>query len=367
MFSRFHRSAEARRKPAAYPVWSQHHVEERPLWRLLAAACLLCTLATAQLPFITINEINCDTPGTDMLEFIEIYTIPSQSLVGYTVVWFNGSTGVDRAYFAMDLTGTSDVNGFYLMGNTGVTPVPSQTWANNILQNGQDGIGLYWNAPAASWTTAGAGATPVATPPVGAVLTDALVYGTDDPAAAVLLANLLPGSPQINEGANGTQTAGDLSIGRCLDGTPNALDVSTFQQMPPTPGTFNTCVPAFRISITQTCPGPITISVVGAQPFHDLYNLIALTCSSPTGSGPLFGINADLAAGSPLTAFTYPAGTDPFHVVADAAGAYTLVVPTSGLCPSTFQISVEAVCVEALGLGFTRVTSQTTGCVLLNF
>ena len=333
-----------------------------PLGRLLAAACLLSTLSVAQLPFITINEINCDTPAADVLEFIEIYTIPNVSLAGYTLVFFNGAG--DTSYFAMDLTGTADANGFYLVGNPLVVPAPNQTFAPGsagALQNGADGVALYFGAAAAAFPNG----TPAVMPPVGAVLTDALVYGTADTADAGLLSALLPGQPQIDEGTNANTN--DVSIGRCLDGTPNALDVTTFQQMPPSPGTFNTCIPAFRISITQTCPGPITISVVGAQPFYDLYNLIALTCSSPTGSGPLFGINADLAAGSPLTAFTYPAGTDPFHVVADAAGAYTLVVPTSGLCPSTFQISVEAVCVEALGLGFTRVTSQTTGCVLLNF
>lgn len=333
-----------------------------PLGRLLAALCLVSTLSVAQLSFITINELNCDTPGTDALEFVEIFANPNQPLAGYTLVFFNGAGTADASYYAVNLTGSTDANGFYLVGNTGVSPTPSLTWPNNFLQNGADAVALYFGAPASAFPNG----TSVLTPPVGAVLVDAVVYGQDQSPDAGLLAALLPGQPQILEGTANSQTV-DQSIGRCLDGTPNSLDVTTFQKMPPSPGTFNTCVPAFRISITQTCPGPIVISVVGAQPFYDLYNLIALTCSSPTGSGPLFGINADLAAGSPLTSFTYPAGTDPFHVIADAAGAYTLSVPTSGACPSPVQFTVEAICVEAQGLGFTRVTSQTTGCVLLNF
>jgi hypothetical protein len=333
--------------------------------RAALAAVAFATLAHAQLPFIVINEMNCDTPGTDTLEFVEFFTIPGSSLAGYTLVFFNGATAAGPAYFAMDLTGVADVNGLYVVGNTAVLPAPAQTWADNLLQNGQDGIGLFYGASASAWTTSGAGATSVATPPVGAILVDAVVYGTDDPTAASLLASLLPGFQQINEGASGSQLS-DLSIGRCPDGSPNALDTSTYVQMPPTPGAFNTCIPPFRVEVTQNCPGPITLTVTGATPGYELYNLIALTCSSPAGSGLFFGINSDLAAGSPLIAFTYPLGAAPFHVAADASGQYVFTAGTSGLCPSPFQLTVEVVTFEGIGLGITRVTSQTSGCVILD-
>ena len=330
--------------------------------RLVLAVCMLSGLAAAQLPYLVINESDSNTPGADVLEFIEFYDIVgSQSLVGYTIVFFNGAG--DTSYHAIDLTGSTDINGFYLIGNPGVTPAPAQTFApgnQGLLQNGADAIALYYGVTA----TAFPNGTPVATPPVGAVLIDAVVYGGNNPADAGLLAALLPGQQQIDEGGSGV---GDVkSVGRCTDGAPNPLDVSLFQQMSPTPGTFNSCIPPFRITIDQVCPGPINLSITGAQPGYELYTLMALTCSAPTGSGILFGINADSAAGQPLISFIQPLGTAPFHVLADASGNYTLTVGTSGLCPSPVHFNLEAVVVEAIGLGITRVTPLTSGCVVID-
>ncbi|HYC76446.1 MAG TPA: hypothetical protein VEI02_02355 [Planctomycetota bacterium] len=330
-----------------------------PFFRAFAVLALVAATSVAQLGFITINELDSDTPGTDALEFVEFYTgIGNQSLAGYTVVFYNGAN--NQSYFAMDLTGTSDANGFYVIGNAGVVPAPSQTFNGNLLQNGQDGVALYFGTSAAAFPNN----TPVATIPPGGVLVDALVYGTNDPSAGVLLAALLPGQQQIDEGDSTVSAA--KSVGRCADGMPNALDVSLFTQMNPTPGTFNSCVAPFRIDITQPCGGPITMTVTGASPNAELFNLIALTCSNPTGSGILFGINADLAAGSPLSQLQFPLGAAPFHVLADATGAYSITIPTSGQCPSPVQIPVEAISLEVVGYALIQVTPQTSGCRLLD-
>ena len=41
---------------------------------------------------IVINELDCDTPSTDILEFIELKSdTPNFPLDGYVVVLFNGS------------------------------------------------------------------------------------------------------------------------------------------------------------------------------------------------------------------------------------------------------------------------------------
>ena len=332
--------------------------------RLVLAVCMLSGLAAAQLPYLVINESDCDTPTlpvNDQLEFIELYDIVGgQSVAGYTLVFFNGNG--DISYSAIDLAGSTDVNGFFVIGNPLVTPTPAQTFAPNLLQNGADAVALYFGLgiSAASFPTG----TPAATPPAGAILIDAVVYGTSDAPDAGLLAALLPGQPQIDEGGAGVSDV--KSIGRCSDGAPNPLDVSLFQQMSPTPGTFNSCIPPFRITIDQVCPGPINLSITGAQPGYELYTLMALTCSAPTGSGILFGINADSAAGQPLISFIQPLGTAPFHVLADASGNYTLTVGTSGLCPSPVHFNLEAVVVEAIGLGITRVTPLTSGCVVID-
>lgn len=335
------------------------------LGRVACAAVALAGLSAAQLPYFVINEMDCDTPGSDVLEFIEFYDIVgNQSVAGYTIVFFNGATTNEVAYFAMDLTGTTDANGFYLIGNPLVTPAPAQTFApggSGLLQNGQDAIALYYGAPASAWVL---GTTPASTPPAGAVLIDAVVYGTNDPTDAGLLAALLPGQPQIDEGGTGVSDV--KSIGRCTDGAPNPLDVSLFQKMNPTPGAANQCITPFRITINQQCPGPVFLDITGAQPGYELYTLMALTCSSPTGSGILFGINADSAAGQPLISFLQPLGSAPFHVLADANGEFHMVVPTSGLCPSPVHFFLEAVVVEALGLGITRVTPLTSGCAIID-
>ena len=136
--------------------------------RLIA---LIAVPADAQ---VIINEVDCDTPTlpvNDNLEFIEIYDggLGNTSLVGYCLVFFNGSG--DASYFAMDLTGSTDPAGYYLVGNASVLPTPAQTWPDNFLQNGADAVALYIGSAAMF--------------PNGTAITltgivDAVVYDTSD-------------------------------------------------------------------------------------------------------------------------------------------------------------------------------------------
>ena len=76
---------------------------------------------------IVINELDCDTPGTDDKEFVELLSeTPNFPLDGYVIVFFNGSasvsTGLDRSYLALDLDGyTTDINGLFLIGSNTVS------------------------------------------------------------------------------------------------------------------------------------------------------------------------------------------------------------------------------------------------------
>ena len=49
---------------------------------------------------IVINELDCDTPGVDDKEFLELKSdTPNFSLDGYVVVFFNGSaSGADSSH-----------------------------------------------------------------------------------------------------------------------------------------------------------------------------------------------------------------------------------------------------------------------------
>jgi hypothetical protein len=144
---------------------------------------------------IVINEADADQVGTDANEFVELYGPPGESLTGMVLVFYNGSN--DLSYFSLDLDGQSlDANGFFVAGNAGVTNV-DVTFANDLLQNGQDAVALYF----------GNGTDfPNNTAVTTANLIDALVYDTADPDDPGLLVLLNAGQPQVDEngGGNGT-------------------------------------------------------------------------------------------------------------------------------------------------------------------
>jgi len=109
----------------------------------LAIALLFSQMIFSQ---VVINELDCDTPSTDDMEFVELLTAtPEASLDGYVLVFFNGSnSGGNSSYFALDLDGfVSDVNGLLLIGSNGVSPVPQLLISANTIQNGPDAVALY--------------------------------------------------------------------------------------------------------------------------------------------------------------------------------------------------------------------------------
>ena len=62
---------------------------------------------------VVINEIDCDTPGIDDKEFVELLSSsPNFPLDGYVLVFFNGSdNGGNTSYLALDLDGyATDIN-----------------------------------------------------------------------------------------------------------------------------------------------------------------------------------------------------------------------------------------------------------------
>ncbi len=99
------------------------------IFRIIALSIILSLLigmtetTTAQ---IIINEVDADTPGVDSFEFVELYDggTGNTDLSGLVIVFFNGSD--DASYQAFDLDGFStDANGFFLLGNSAVTPTTS--------------------------------------------------------------------------------------------------------------------------------------------------------------------------------------------------------------------------------------------------
>jgi Endonuclease I/Secretion system C-terminal sorting domain len=172
---------------------------------------VLCFL-TAQIVSsqIVINELDSDTPSTDIIEFIELKSnTPNFPLDGYVVVLFNGSTnGGDSSYFTIDLDGyITDINGLLLIGSTNVSPVPQLLIASNVIQNGADAVAVYLG----SWFDFPDGTLATTTN-----LIDALAYDTSDADDTVLM-GLLGLTEQINENANGDKD--NESIQRNDNGT----------------------------------------------------------------------------------------------------------------------------------------------------
>jgi len=192
----------------------------------LLALILAAGPAAAQAD-VLINEVDADTEGTDLLEFVELYGDPFAALDGLVLVFYNGNG--DVSYNAFDLDGHAlDGNGFFLLGNAGVVPTPTIVFPSNGLQNGADAVALY-----AGDDTDFPNGTPVTT----ANLLDAVVYDTNDGDDPGLLTLLLPGQEQSNEAGGGNQVF--HSNMRCPDGGGGARVSSSIYQFLASPGASN--------------------------------------------------------------------------------------------------------------------------------
>lgn len=175
---------------------------------LLWVGLFMITCLQAQ---VVINEVDSDTPGLDVTEFIELKsTTPYFSLDGYSMVMFNGSSsGLGTlSYYSINLDGlVTDGNGIVLIGNEQVIPSASMLFPQNTIQNGPDAIAIYFQD---------ASNYPIDTPANATNLIDALVYGTGTTQASNLK-TILGVSTQVNENIN--SAAATQSIQRKNDGT----------------------------------------------------------------------------------------------------------------------------------------------------
>ncbi|NNE27507.1 MAG: T9SS type A sorting domain-containing protein [Saprospiraceae bacterium] len=178
---------------------------------VLAAFVMTSTVAISQL---VINELDCDTPGIDDMEFLELLSdTPNFPLDGFVVVFFNGSeNGGNSSYFTVDLDGyVTDVNGLLLIGSNSVKPVPQFLIPQNTIQNGADAVAIYegsdFNFPDGTLATIDN-------------LIDVLIYDTSDGDDEDMI-NIFRAHPdfttiqQINEGPGNNTN----SIQRNIDGT----------------------------------------------------------------------------------------------------------------------------------------------------
>jgi hypothetical protein len=160
---------------------------------------------------LVINEIDPDTPGTDLAEFVEIATglDAEVSLAGYALAFFNGNTDDGDTYAVLELDADTFANGLFLAGQDGVGPGP-QVILEEAIQQGEDAVALYQlRAPVADFpaTFAAAG---------DAGLIDAVIHEANADEDALVLRPLLVDDVVVDEGAT-SEIRVEVSIQRCPD------------------------------------------------------------------------------------------------------------------------------------------------------
>ncbi|MCV6630492.1 MAG: endonuclease, partial [Flavobacteriaceae bacterium] len=172
-------------------------------------------------PDLVINEIDPNTPGTDVAEFVELYDggAGNSSLDGFVLVFYNGSD--DKSYAAYDLDGqTTNADGYFVIGNTGVNGA-TMNFASNGLQNGTDAVALFQGD---------ASDFPNDTALTTDNLVDAVVYGYSNDAALMVL---------LNAGQNRLEDVANESLQRIPNGQGGTRNTAPFQLLTPTPGAAN--------------------------------------------------------------------------------------------------------------------------------
>ena len=173
---------------------------------------------------VVINEVDPDTPGQDVAEFVELFNTTGApvALDGLVLVFFQGSPDAD-SYRAFDLDGeTIPANGYFILC-TDPANVPNCDFSDpaitsNLLRNDEDGVALYLGD---------ADDFPNGTTATTVDLVDAVVYRSNPDAPATELPTLLGTGVVFDEGAT-PQERRVNSIQRFPDGTgPFVADVAT--------------------------------------------------------------------------------------------------------------------------------------------
>lgn len=330
----------------------------------LSMSCLLSPALAAgtAAPDVVINEVDADQVATDSVEFFELTGAGGTSLAGVFAVLYNGSTDVE--YNTFDLSAESiPGDGFFVVGAATVANVdltPGSFPATNAIQNGADGIAL-WFDPSGTLTVTDFDATTPTTGPAIAELVDAVVYDTNDPDDAGLLAGLFITGPQINEDEGGAKDT--ESFGRCPDGG-TALDTNTYATGAPTPGAANDC-PAGNAFSDQGCAlagvtgDPLLVGTgtleVGSS------NMVDLTNAATSATAALFLATASTAVpfkGGTLKPFPFDA-----LIFLTTSGTGTISVPftwPAGFPPAT-EIWVQYGIQDAAGVAGVSLSNAILG------
>ncbi len=271
-----------------------------------------CFLLFLNSPFVSaqvvINELDSDTQGSDVLEFVELKSAtPNFSLNGYVLVFFNaGSTtpyANSASYYAIDLDGyATDINGIATFGKPTVSPTPLTIIPNATIQNGPDVVVLYQDNASSFPTNSLATTTN---------LVDAIAYsgsGTTSPTAMMTTLGI---TVCVNE--NATSNVATHSIQRKNDGT--------YEVKMPTPGMPNDGSGILLNTITVSTS---QLSYIEGESFTILF-----TSSQPIQNQPLV-INFSLINGN--------------FSISDYSGVLSVTLPVGATtAQTTIQITDDTI------------------------
>lgn len=238
-------------------------------------------------PNFMINEVDSDTAGTDVLEFVELYDggVGSAPLDGLVVVFYNGNG--DVSYNAFDLDGFStNAQGYFTLGNSGV-PGVDIVFPGDGVQNGADAVALY---------AANATDFPLNTPITTTNLRDAIVYDTSDADDSGLLVLLNAGQPQVDE--NGSANGTTVSMQRCPNGSGGLRNTSTYSVFSPTSDQGNLCGGTPTATSTATNTGTPTNTATATPTGTPTFTATSTPTASPTP------VNVNYTMGNPSNAVT---------------------------------------------------------------
>ncbi|CAH1262985.1 Hypp2610 [Branchiostoma lanceolatum] len=185
----------------------------------------------SDLPTLVINEINVDMKNKDDAEFVELRGDANSNVSGMLLVFFSGTDG--RSYLTLELEGTTDPDGYFLIGHPNRTPLPDVSLPSRqggIIKELANGIGLYYGSKTHF---------PMRTNVTDRNLLDAVVYTTNRGVTSQrLLDTLTPGQDILVEEYSYLDNDDSLSRCQCCATT---RESSMYVLSPSSPGKVNIC------------------------------------------------------------------------------------------------------------------------------
>ena len=225
----------------------------RPLF-VLAVLCLWVSGSRAQgTPTVFINEIHYDNASTDSGEFIEIAGPAGTSLVGYSIVLYNGNGGAVYDEDALSGTIPNLQNGFGTV---------SLSYPSNGIQNGApDGVALVHNGVLVQFLSYEGSFAAVGGAANGQTATDIGVFEADSSAVgnSLRLIGTGTGYSDFSWAPSAPATPGAVNQGQTF--TDVGGPTISINDVTVTEGNSGTATAAFTVTVSGAHPDGVTFNI----------------------------------------------------------------------------------------------------------